>query len=125
MKEITIDGTDYILTPKKKIQDEEIEGTYTFGYTIEDDLHCFEFSTLANDVDGSLVYAGMTSLTWTHKLGNRINWKEETFDNGKWIKLIIKLDPEEIEEFPEEIRGSSFLLLREAVIKLNKKGWFK
>jgi hypothetical protein len=118
---IQIDGVWYVreLEPEPETEFLDVQIHTSISVHYENDDYSWEAISLIKD-DGSQ-YDGF-DIKFTNK--NIKPWKDDYWDNMKWIKGVYENNPDSIKEALEEMNENGIKHFRSFLNELNKIGWF-
>ena len=100
-----------------------IDSTMSQHILFETDECCFDVSRIYRD-DEETFYDGV-SIEFTDKRKSYADWKEELWDNDRWLIGVLNNDPESLSSARESLSEKGISELKCVVRQLVNKGWIK
>jgi len=100
-----------------------IDATMSQHIIFETDECCFNVSRIYRD-DEETFYDDV-SIEFTDKRKNYKDWKEESWDNDRWLIGVLQDDEESLNSARESLSEKGISELKYVVKQLVKRGWIK
>jgi len=119
---VQIDGVWYVREDQAQLDAvlEDFDPTGFEGYVVENDEVCFEATRIKRDDDS--FYDGCVDIKFTHKVGERRNWVEDSWDNATWMLGVLNSNPESLKEI-SDLGTHNILFLKTLLQFLKDKEW--
>lgn len=119
---VQIDGVWYVREDQAQLDTvlEDFDPTGFEGYVVENDEVCFEATRIKRDDDS--FYDGCVDIKFTHKVGERRNWVEDSWDNATWMLGVLNSNPESLKEI-SDLGTHNILFLKAFLRFLKDKEW--